>query len=379
MRRSLRRIRGSRPPGPPPAATGGAGTAVYAAPPRPQRPAGSPGGRGCVRGVRPNTIAPSSPSFVTARSSSAAAAAGSGVARVARPPNRPGWARMVSARTSLVAVCNATASARSRLCTPGVESLLDVEAGLIHRREAPAVQFGEAPGRFSLGRRHDGQVLPGSAAQRFSWRPNSVIPLAIRLPGRSHRPRLQTGYLRVEQVRGEQVLDPPPSGLYLHSRYARKQRQWRWRCVTGAADRRGRDRRLCPCQLRAGELCAVRGKAPVLICSGAASRQDCLMGVQLGFMGVQLAGKVIGAGLRAAAAVRGLVSSSGRLSLCFPDDEASCCGCRGPALRAARSRLTAFVVSAGHMPGPVGQAGAAASCRLRNAGPADPCRATLGW
>ena len=236
-----------------------------------------------------------------------------------------------------------------RLNTPlaaGVESLLDVEAGLIHRREAPAVQFGQAPGRFSLGRRHDGQVLPGSAAQRFSWRPNSVIPLAIRLPGRSHRPRLQTGYLRVEQVRGEQVLDPPPSGLYLHSRYARKQRQWRWRCVTGAADRRGRDRRLCPCQLRAGELCAVRGKAPVLICSGAASRQDCLMGVQLGFMGVQLAGKVIGAGLRAAAAVRGLVSSSGRLSLCFPDDEASCCGCRGPALRAARSRLTAFVVSA---------------------------------
>jgi hypothetical protein len=37
-------------------------------------------------------------------------------------------------------------------------------------------------------------------------------------------------------------------------------------------------------------------------------------------MGVQLGGKVIGAGLRAAAAVRGLASSSGRLSLCFPDD-----------------------------------------------------------
>ena len=77
----------------------------------------------------------------------------------------------------------------------------------------------------------------------------------------------------------------------------------------------------------------------------------------------------------AAAAVRGLVSSSGRLSLCFPDDEASCCGYRGPALRAARSRLTALVVSAGHMPGPVGQAGAAASFRLRNA--ARPALAVL--
>jgi hypothetical protein len=42
----------------------------------------------------------------------------------------------------------------------------------------------------------------------------------------------------------------------------------------------------------------VRGKAPLLICSGAASRRrDCLMGVQLGFMGVQLGGKVIWAGL----------------------------------------------------------------------------------
>jgi hypothetical protein len=103
------------------------------------------------------------------------------------------------------------------------------------------------------------------------------------------------------------------------------------------------------------------------------------MGVQLGFMGVQLGGKVIGAGYGAAAAVRGLAGSSGRLSPCLPDDEASCCGCRGPAVRAARSRLAALVVSAGHMPGPVGQAGAAASFRLRNAGPAGPCRVSLEW
>jgi hypothetical protein len=53
----------------------------------------------------------------------------------------------------------------------------------------------------------------------------------------------------------------------------RKLHRRRWRCVTGATDRRRRDRRPCPCQLRAGELCAVRGKAPFLICSGAASRR----------------------------------------------------------------------------------------------------------
>jgi len=35
-----------------------------------------------------------------------------------------------------------------------------------------------------------------------------------------------------------------------------------------------------------------------LICSGAASRLNCLMGVQLGFMGVQLGGKLIWAGSR---------------------------------------------------------------------------------
>ena len=88
-------------------------------------------------------------------------------------------------------------------------------------------------------------------------------------------------------------------------------------------------------------------------------------------MGVQLGGKVIWAGIPGCGA--GLVSSSGRLSLCFPDDEASCCGCRGPALRAARSRLTALVVSAGHMPGPVGPAGAALSPAECGPGRPLPC------
>ena len=161
---------------------------------------------------------------------------------------------------------------------------------------------------------------------------------------------------------------------------ARKLRQRRWRCVTGAADRRRRDRRPCPCQLRAGGLCAVRGKAPLLICSGAASRRGPPYGGSTRFYGGSTRWQGhLGRFTGAAAAVRGLASSSGRLSPCFPDDEASCCGYRGPALRAARSRLTALVVSAGHMPGPAGQAGAAASFRLRNAGPAGPCRVSLEW
>jgi hypothetical protein len=96
-------------------------------------------------------------------------------------------------------------------------------------------------------------------------------------------------------------------------------------------------------------------------------------------MGVQLGGKVIWAGLLGCGCGAGTDGSSGRLSPCFPDDEASCCGYRGPALRAAGSRLTVLVVSSGQMPGPVGQAGAAASFRLRNAGPAGPCRVSLEW
>ena len=77
--------------------------------------------------------------------------------------------------------------------------------------------------------------------------------------------------------------------------------------------------------------------------------------------------------------MRGLATGSERLSLCFPEDLVSCCCCLGPALRAAQSRLIVLVVSAGHMPGPAGQAGAAAACRLRNAGPAVPCRVSLEW
>lgn len=44
------------------------------------------------------------------------------------------------------------------------------------------------------------------------------------------------------------------------------------------------------------------------------------MGVQLGFMGVQLGGKAIGAGLRA---VQEMPAVTGGLSPCFPEEGAS--------------------------------------------------------
>ena len=64
----------------------------------------------------------------------------------------------------------------------------------------------------------------------------------------------------------------------------------------GTADRGRRDSSAFA-SCRAGGLWPEPGKAR-LICSGAASRLNCLMGVQLGFMGVQLGGKVIWAGSR---------------------------------------------------------------------------------
>src|SRR4029077_18119053 len=97
---------------------------------------------------------------------------------------------------------------------------------------------------------------------------------------------------------------------------------------TGGADQGRCDRLLCACQLRAGGLCAVRGKAPLLICSGAASHRGLPYGGSTPFYGGSTrfyGGSARGQGSSgpvygAAAAVRGLVSSSGRLSPCFPDD-----------------------------------------------------------
>lgn len=56
------------------------------------------------------------------------------------------------------------------------------------------------------------------------------------------------------------------------------------------------------------------------------------MGVQLGFMGVQLGGKVIWAGARGLRLLRELPGGSGRLSPCLPDDGAPRWGCCSPVL-----------------------------------------------
>ena len=93
-----------------------------------------------------------------------------------------------------------------------------------------------------------------------------------------------------------------------------------------------------PCQLRAGGLCAVRGKAPLLTCPGAAGRRECLMGVQLGFMGVQLGGKVTGAGF-------------GGLRLRCGDRRAEAGGCQRASLMMKR-RAAAAAVRPCARPGP---------------------------
>ena len=89
------------------------------------------------------------------------------------------------------------------------------------------------------------------------------------------------------------------------------------------------------------------------------------MGVQLGFMGVQLGGKGnLGWFAGAAAAVRGLPGNSGRLSPCLPDDGAPRCGCAVRSWPAARFRLTAVIVSAGQVLGLVMRSGGGAAIRL---------------
>jgi hypothetical protein len=89
-------------------------------------------------------------------------------------------------------------------------------------------------------------------------------------------------------------IDPPDSaGGYTHASYA---------SGGGGASRVPRiagdvtaGPALASCMLVSGAPCTERRR---LICSGAASRRDCPMGVQLGFMGVQLGSKAIWAGLR---------------------------------------------------------------------------------
>jgi len=202
-------------------------------------------------------------------------------------------------------------------------------------------------------------------------------PAPDRRIGAADDPAVLDSALRPVMRDGRPQVDLDPNGTERRLR-ARKLRQRRWRCVTDAADRGRHDNcRLCPCQLRAGELCAVRGKAPLLIRSGAASHWDCHMGVQLGFMRVQLGSKSHLGRLQGGGCGAGTGGRQREASLCFPDDQASGCGCRGPALRAPQSRLTVLVVSAGHMPGPASRPvpPPRVACGMR----ARPIRAVLAW
>jgi hypothetical protein len=144
----------------------------------------------------------------------------------------------------------------------------------------------------------------------------------------------------------------------------------------GAADRRRRGCRLCPYQLPVGYGPCAESLASDLLWRLAAG--DCLMGVQLGLMGVQLGGKVIWADLRGCGCGAGTAGQQReavhRASLMIKCSEAAAEVRPGPA---APFRLTALVVSAVHMPGPVRRARAVASFRLRYAGPA--ALVVLAW
>ena len=157
---------------------------------------------------------------------------------------------------------------------------------------------------------------------------------------------------------------------------ARKLRQRRWRCVTGTADPRRRDRRLCPCQLRAGGLCAGRGRrACDLLWRG--EPPGLPYGVQLGFMGVQLGGKVIGAGLPGCG--------------CGGDWRAAAGGCHCASLmmkrRAAAAAVRPFVwPGPGSLPSSFPQVtclgrsgGSVLCCSPARCGPRRPCRVSLEW
>ena len=140
-----------------------------------------------------------------------------------------------------------------------------------------------------------------------------------------------------------------PSAARGASRYGRPARQRVWvpksqsgGCARASSVRGGRGAsghggsraawQLRLCQLPRRRTLA-RARKARLICSGVASCLNCLMGVQLGFMGVQLGGMGhLGWFAGVTAAVREIPGSSGRLSLCLPDDGVLRCGCRRPVL-----------------------------------------------
>jgi hypothetical protein len=96
--------------------------------------------------------------------------------------------------------------------------------------------------------------------------------------------------------------------------------------------------RRCPLHSRTGRRCnwlltsGERARKARLICSGAASRLNCPMGVQLGFMGVQLGGEVIWAGSQGCGCGAGTSGQQREAVTGLPDDGAPRCGCRRPVL-----------------------------------------------
>jgi len=104
------------------------------------------------------------------------------------------------------------------------------------------------------------------------------------------------------------------------------------------------------------------------------------MGVQLGFMGIQLGGKVIWAGSR------GLRLRCGNFRAAAGGCHHACqmmerrgAGAAVWSWPAARFRLTAVIVSTGQVIGLVTRPGGAAAIRLRNADQGGPCRVSVGW
>jgi len=213
-------------------------------------------------------------------------------------------------------------------------------------------------------------MLPARPASRPGDEQNLTTP---RRPSRLHRTGPDTE--RPVMSDSRQYVDPDPNDTGRVR--ARTLRQRLWRCVTGAADRRRGDRRLCAI---AGELCVVRGKAPLADLLWRGWPPGTAVWVFNSVLwGVQLGGEVIGPVYRAAAAVRGPASSSGRLSLCVPDDEAPCCGLprSGPGCGPVPAhRPRCFRRS--H----AGTGRAGGCCRRMSpaeCGPAGPFRVSLDW
>ena len=103
------------------------------------------------------------------------------------------------------------------------------------------------------------------------------------------------------------------------------------------------------------------------------------MGVQLGFMGVQLGGKVTWAGSRGSGCGCGKFRAAAggchhACQMMEPRDADA-----AALLTCSSVPLTAIVVSAGQMLWLVMRSGGAAAARLREAGPANSCCVSLGW